>query len=198
MATGKSRLRLAGMWLILLAIPLLFVVLLVIGYYAYQKVGFAAVFCAPFGQIDDTLGWSLKPDAESCYRMRDPARDGGLAFNSMILTDENGFRAAARDGPTAVGGYMTIGDSWTFGYGVDFGDSYPGHLEKITGVPVVVAASPAYGAAQAIGLAERWVERLRPRALVYLDLGFWERSACRGTSRPRFILKPCYWVDPGT
>lgn len=186
------------MWLILLAIPLLFPLLLIIGYYTFHKVSFGAVFCAPFGRIDGSLGWSLTPNAESCYGMRDPERDAGLAFSSVILTDENGFRAASRGGPTPTGGYMTVGDSWTFGYGVDFSDSYPGHLERITGVPVVVAASPAYGAAQAIGLAERWVERLRPRALIFLDFGFWERSACRGTTRPRFILKPCYWVDPRT
>lgn len=186
------------MWLVLLAVPVAFPFALVGGYYAYHKVSFGAVFCAPFGQVDDGLGWYLTPNAESCYGMHDPERAGSLAFNSTIFTDENGFRAAAPGARTVVGGYLAVGDSWTFGYGVDFGDSYPGHLERLTGVPVVVAASPGYGSAQAIGLAERWVERLRPRALIFLDFGSWKRSACRGQTRPSFILKPCYWVDPQT
>jgi hypothetical protein len=46
-------------------------------------------------------------------------------------------------------------------------------------------------------LAERWVDQLKPRAMVYLDLGFWDRSACRGARKPQAILKPCYWQAPG-
>ena len=91
---------------------------------------------------------------------------------------------------------MAIGDSWTFGYGVDNADSYPGRLSRILQRPVVNVSSPAYSAVQAIMLAERWLAALDPQALVFLDLGFWNRGACRGRTRPRTVLKPCHWFDP--
>ena len=38
------------------------------------------------------------------------------------------------------------------------------------------------------------VRDLSPDVIVYLELGFWERGVCVGGSRPKTLLKPCYWV----
>jgi hypothetical protein len=181
---------------LLVAINLAACLVPVLGYYAYGKLTFPAYYCGSFGRIDDEIGWVIAPNAQSCMGGRAAFSSGPPWYDAKVFSDANGFRSAVRGTPTAQGGVMTVGDSWTFGYGVSFEDSYPGQLQK-SGVPVVVAASPAYGSAQAILLAERWAQRLEPRAIVYLDQGFWDRSACRGTSRPRAIPKPCYWQPPG-
>jgi hypothetical protein len=168
----------------------------VLGYYAYGKLTFEGYFCRPFGVVDDEIGWTIAPNASSCIGGRAPFESETPWFEAPVFSDANGFRSARPGTATSQGGILATGDSWTFGYGVRFEDSYPGQLQR-SGVPVVVAASPAYGSAQALMLTERWLARLRPRAIVYLDLGLWDRSACRGAHRPTAILKPCYWQAPG-
>jgi hypothetical protein len=166
-----------------------------VAYYGYAKLTYPAYFCRPFGVVDDEIGWVLAPNVSSCIGGWDPFSRTSW-FEASVFTDTNGFRAARPGTQTPRGGLLVVGDSWTFGFGVTFEGSYPGQLQRPS-MPVVVAASPAYGSAQALMLAERWLDRLAPRAIVYLDLGLWQRSACRGSSRPTAILKPCYWQGPG-
>jgi hypothetical protein len=163
-----------------MAIPLLAVLLVPMGYYAVAKLTYGAYSCGSFAELDAEIGWVLKPAVDSCL--------GGRAMFSAtpwleapVRTDKNGVRAAG--GETAVGGLMAVGDSYTFGYGVGFEQSYPSQLAPIARLPVVDAASPAYSSAQALLLARRWVGRLRPKAIVYLDTGIWQRAACRGPYR---------------
>jgi hypothetical protein len=191
-------LKRALMWGIMLCVPLLFSLLCLEGYYAYHKLAYRGVFCSSFATLDGEIGWVLESNAQSCYGLwRSGARDE-RAFYSRIYTDENGFRSAAPGLPTATSGVMLVGDSWTFGYGVDYEDTFAGRLARQTGEGVVTVASPAYGAAQALLLAERWLEAFTPTAIVYLDIGHWARSACTGRTRPRVIFKPCYWSNPAS
>lgn len=169
----------------------------VLAYFAYGKLSAPTYFCGPFAKVDAEIGWVIAPNASSCVGGREPFSSEPPWFEGKVFTDVNGFRSAAPGTPTPAGGVLTIGDSWSFGFGVTFEESFPGQLQQLTGTPVVIAASPAYGSAQAIMLGERWLERLKPRAIVYLDLGLWDRSACSGAHRPRVILKPCYWQAPG-
>lgn len=193
-----SRGKLAVFWAILLAIVLLPLPLAIVGYYAYARLTFPAYSCGSFAKLDSQIGWVLAPNAQSCIGGRRPFSQDPPWFEATVFTDMNGFRAASAGEETARGGIMAIGDSWTFGYGVAFEQSYPGILADILGERVVVAASPAYSATQSLLLAERWIGRLKPKALVYLDMGMWERGACRGVSKPTAILKPCYWQRDGT
>jgi hypothetical protein len=176
--------------------PIVFLLAAVGSYYAYRKMTFPAVFCGSFAQLDDEIGWVLRPNSESCYGFKHPEDPSRWAFYSRIFTDENGFRAPGPNAETPSSGIMTIGDSWTFGYGVDYVDSYPGWLSALGEKPVVNLSSPAYSAVQAIALAERWLEALDPDVIIFLDSGFWGRGACRGRNKPRWVFKPCYWFDP--
>jgi hypothetical protein len=169
----------------------------VLAFYAYGKLTFPDYFCGSFAVTDAQICWVIAPNASSCVGRREPFSSGPPWFEAKVFSDANGFRSKAPGTPTPTGGVMAVGDSWTFGYGVDFTDSFPGQLQEQTGVPVVVAASPAYGTAQALLLAQRWVDRVKPRAIVFFDNGFWNRSACTGGRRPSAILKPCYWQPPG-
>jgi hypothetical protein len=182
--------------LVRVAIPLFAVVLVPMAYYAaVAKLPFSAYNCGSFAQLDGEIGWVLRPGADTCLGGR-----GVFAaapwFEAPVHTDRNGFRAALSGGATPVGGLMVVGDSYAFGYGVAFEQSYAGQLESLAGLPVVDVASPAYSSARAMLWARRWLGRLQPRAIVYLDNGMWQRAACRGTRRPSAILKPGYWHPP--
>lgn len=185
------------MWAIMILLPVAFVLAAVASYYAFAKLSYPGFFCGSFAHLDGELGWVLAPNASSCIGARAPFSSGPPWFEAAVHTDRNGFRAPAPGGNSATDGILFIGDSWTFGYGVTFEQSFPGRVQQRSGLPAVIAASPAYGAAQAIALGERWAGRLRPRAIVYLDIGLWDRSACQGKTRPSLILKPCYWQPRG-
>jgi hypothetical protein len=193
-ATRFPRSKLAGMWAIVLLIPVLALIVLVLGYYTFAKLTYT---CGSFAQLDDELGWVLKPAAASCLGHRRAFSGQPPWFEAPVYTDANGFRAARSGGETPAGAIMTVGDSHTFGYGVTYEQSYPGALQALSKIPVVNVASPAYSSIQALLLAERWVAKLRPRMIIFLELGQWGRGACRGSGRPAAIAKPCYWRPPG-
>ena len=185
-------------WGITLSIPFIFLLACILGYYAYHKIKYNDKYCGSFAQIDAQAGWVLKNNASSCYGFWESSNGTRRGFSSTVFTDRNGFRAAAAGGNTAREGIMVVGDSWTFGHGVDYEQSFPAQLAGRTQTGVVAVASPGYGAAQALVLAERWVESLSPKIIIYLDIGHWQRSACTGSTRPHYILKPCYWENPNT
>ncbi len=190
-----ARLRTLAMWAILVSLPVLCVLLLVAGYYFWGYLSYDNEFCGGFARLDDEIGWVLKPSASACVNGRD-ALGGEVWFESAVHTDINGFRSRTPGQETPKGGILAVGDSWTFGYGVSWEDSYPGQLQELSGMPVVTAASPAYAGSQAALLAERWAKPLAVRAIVYLGFGFWERGVCTGRERPVSILKPCFWTAP--
>jgi hypothetical protein len=194
---GPTGARLVVMWLIMCLLPVLAPVILLLGYYAYHKLTYPAYACGSFARLDDELGWTLQPSARSCLGARDAFNSGPKWYEAPVYTDRNGFRDTKPGAETPVGGIMVVGDSFTFGFGVTYEQSFAAQLSEITGIPTVIVASPAYSSAQALLLARRWIDRLRPRAIVYLDLGMWARDACRGPSRPTAITKPCYWQPPG-
>lgn len=186
----KSRLIMlwAGMGLFVLAAP----AVMLGSYYAYRKVTFPYEFCGSYGEIDAELGWRLRAGARSCLNGRNRLT-GERYFESRIFVNRDGFRDVATDREAQPGGVITIGDSATFGYGLDFEGSYPYQLAAILGRPVVNLAVPAYGAAQTMLRLERHVAALRPRAVVFLDLGLWDHSQCEQAERPTKILIPCFW-----
>jgi hypothetical protein len=152
--------------LVLVAIPLFAVVLVPMAYYAVAKLPFSAYNCGSFAQLDGEIGWVLRPGADTCLGGR-----GVFAaapwFEAPVHTDRNGFRAALSGGATPVGGLMVVGDSYAFGYGVAFEQSYAGQLESLAGLPVVDVASPAYSSAQAMLWARRWLGRSRGRSSIW-------------------------------
>lgn len=194
--TGRpTATRLAAFWAILLATPLVLVVLAVQAYYLYAYLTLPAYYCGSFADLDAEIGWVLKPGAESCIGGVDPDT-GETAFEVPVFVNADGARAASTDVPTAQGGALVIGDSWSFGYGIAYEDTFAARLDRDHGVPTALFASPAYSGVQALLLGRRAVRAARPEAIVYLELGFLWRAVCTGDARPSDILKPCYWTGP--
>ena len=183
-------------WSILLLIPFAAAIVMVEGYYLYGYLRYSGFYCGRFGQLDNEVGWVLRPNTESCIR-GEKLDDGSDIFYASVYVDEFGFRTG-EDGKgvgTLDRTIMTVGDSHTFGYGVDYEDSFPGILNARPRQSALAVASPAYSGAQALLLARRWIAEVRPQFVDYLERGFLNRSICTGATEPSFILKPCYWVD---
>lgn len=181
---------------IMLAIP----VLAVFGYYgsywAYRKLTFSYDYCGSYGQFDDVLGWKLKENTSSCLALRDRLR-GKVYFDSKIYTNEYGFRDEQTHRKVPGHAIVAIGDSWTFGYGVDYNQTYPYFLSKLTDMPVVNMGVPAYGSGNTLLLFTRYVEKLKPKVVVHLTHGLWTRSICGSSQKENYqdTLLPCYWWD---
>lgn len=189
--------RLALMWALLALIALLLPVLIVVGYYAVAKLTYTAYACGSFARLDPELGWTLRPSASSCVGARPPLRFGAPWFEVPVFTDRNGFRSLSPGAETPRGALMFAGDSYTFGYGVGGQESFAEIVGQRLATPIVNLGVPAYSSAQGLLLAERWAPVLRPRAIVFLEAGQWQRAGCRGPRRPTAIVKPCYWQPPG-
>lgn len=184
-------------YFIMLAIPLALPPATVMGYYAYRKLTVPTQITGSYGAIDGELGWKLRANATSRYWMTNKLT-GETFFDSLVHTDPQGFRAASTGGTVARDAIVAVGDSWTFGYAVDYEESFPAYMGQILGQPVVNMGVPAYGSAQAILLLERYLSEIKPRIVVHLNNGLWSRSLCHGKTHPAHILKPCFWWNPAT
>jgi hypothetical protein len=165
--------------------------LVVIGYFGFRKLTFSYDYCGSYGEFDSELGWRLKANASSCLSLKNKL-SGKVFFDSKIYTDRMGFRASGRNQSTPAGAIVTIGDSWTFGYGVDYEQSYPYFLSSLSGVPVVNMGVPAYGSGNTLLLFRRNVHALRPKVVIYLSKGLWQRSLCSGQNAAMTTLVPCF------
>jgi lysophospholipase L1-like esterase len=134
-------------------------------------------FAPQFGSCDIGI-----PDAELHAVLRPNhsttcVTDGHTVTN--VRTNELGFREAhidPRDRDTCR--VLVLGDSTTFGMGVDADHTIPATLERILNsdeanerkFEVINAGVPGYGTAQEWLLYRRWAEALRPDLVVLLFL----------------------------
>jgi len=187
-------------YVILVAIVIATPVLLVTIYYGFQKLTNSYEYCKSFGQIDDELGWRLKENTTSCLSLKNYIT-GEVYFDTKIYTDNYGFRSAGNKDEQKYlsNSILAIGDSWTFGYGVDFEEAYPYQLSLLLGKDVVNSGVPAYGSGSTYLLAKKNISEIRPNTVIYLTKGLWHRSVCtKPWSNKKNIEKqliPCYIVD---
>jgi hypothetical protein len=102
-------------------------------------------------QYDSSLGWRLK------------AHISGEGFNTL----EYGFRS--NDGthtPIKPGGVLAVGSSYTAGSGVIDNETWPAHLQRITGWNVNNAGQGGFQADQIILLGAQLLPLVRPQVIV--------------------------------
>ena len=162
-------------WFLLVSIVVMIPFLVATGYLGYKKLNFSFEFGERFGVFDDELGWTLKKNASSYIRGRS-LLTGEMFFDSSVYTDALGFRSQNPGVEHIPEGIVAIGDSWTFGYCVNFEETYPYFLEKLSNIPVTNLGIPGYGSGSTYGLFKRHVSKLQPKLVVYLTIGLWERS----------------------
>jgi hypothetical protein len=188
-------------FVISVCISLIVITLIITGYFAYKKLSLSYDYCQSFGEINSEIGWTLKKNVKSCLTLTNRI-SGEVYFDTKIFTDTNGFRSSNEE-KSEDGSILAIGDSWTFGYGVNYEETYPFYLSKLLDEPVYNSGVPAYGSASNYLNAKSNIEMLRPKTVIYLTLGMYRRSFCLKPwddyiSLHQKQLIPCYLIDQST
>ena len=100
--------------------------------------------------------WTLRSDLAP---QEVPFPEEGSSFS--VRTNADGFRG----GPYPGGGIACLGDSTTFGWGVEEEQAWPAVLATLTGEPVLNAGVPGYSTFQGEALLPR-VLALRPQRVI--------------------------------
>jgi hypothetical protein len=89
----------------------------------------------------------------------------GLAYH--VFTSDRRARVSRRGERTAPEvSLLTVGDSFSWGHGVENEDTYTARLARRWGVPAANLAFSAYGTVQSLQMLQRSLD-LRPRVVVY-------------------------------
>lgn len=103
------------------------------------------------------------PDPDISYELKPQMRE--RAFRSTVTTNALGFRSPERDPKTPL--LSVLGDSITFGYGVEDGETLPARLQTfLPEFQVMNAGVPGYTIVQERATWENKLKALDPAALV--------------------------------
>ncbi len=128
---------------------------------------------------DPLLGWTLAPHYQ------------GSGFTTL----DYGFRRNFGETEVRIGGILAVGDSFTEGFDeVDDANTWPAHLEKITGTPVINAGVAGFATDQVILRAEQTLPIVKPKTLI---LGFTEVDVYRAALSQAGAPKPYFTAENG-
>jgi hypothetical protein len=121
---------------------------------------------------DSELGFAMAPGPRVTTSTL-KAADGSVIYDVKYSIDSNGLREVSPT-PVADKAVFFLGDSFTFGEGVDDKDALPQQFSVMTGMRAINFAVSAYGAHQVLRELEidrpRKVESRDPQAIVYVVL----------------------------
>jgi hypothetical protein len=127
---------------------------------------------------DPVLGWVSRPGHVS------------EGYNTL----DHGIRRNHEEAAIRTGAILAVGDSFTEGLEVEDEESWPAHLERMIGKPVVNGGVMAYATDQIILRAEQLLPIVKPKVLI---VGFLEFDIYR-TGHTHFgSPKPYFTVENG-
>jgi hypothetical protein len=138
-------------------------------------------------RYDETLGWVLKDN------MRATPEQAADPNSTAINTIEFGIRINGPQTTLATNAVLAVGDSFTAGTQVGDSGTWPAHLERLIGKPVLNGGVGGYGTDQIILRAEQLTDALDPDILI---LGFLDQDILRagysrfGENKPYFVDTP--------
>ena len=138
----------------------------------------------------------FQPDAESAYALRPGFRGREIArgreFDTPVAIDARGLRDHRHTAPPRPL-VLALGDSMTFGEGVESEQAWPAVLERALGVRVVDGGVPGYGSPQIRGRLHQLLPALRPDLVIVALSPHWDQQRC---AQP-FIYRHGYIVAAG-
>lgn len=138
----------------------------------------------------------FQPDPESGYTLRPGFRGKEIApgneFDVPDVIDARGLHDHPHSAPPHPC-VLTVGDSMTFGEGVEAAQSYSAVLERESGVRVYNGGVPGYSSRQMLVRLRRLAPKLRPSMVVMTLSPLWDRQRC---ATP-FVYKDGYIVAQG-
>lgn len=143
---------------------------------------------AGFNIHDPLLGWTLAPGAATRQTLRE--------YDVPVRINRQGFRADREypyEPPAGVRRFVMVGDSFTFGQGVEVEEAFPSVLEReIPKTEVINLGVPGYGVDQQLLMLESRGLRYRPEVVVLglhtPDIFRNTHAAHNGYPKPRFRL----------
>ncbi len=147
----------------------------------FRTAGFGPTTNPRYTERDPELGWRYVAGVSVRHATED--------FDVGIEINANGFRDAT---PPGQGGaeIVTLGDSLTFGWGVEAGECFADRLEVLLGVTVANLGVSGYGTDQELLLWRRHGPGLAPRVVLVLfcanDLVEAARRRSYGRPKPFF------------
>jgi hypothetical protein len=109
---------------------------------------------------------------EHSFSTHDPVV-GWVAKSNTAHTINYGIRKNnLSDSTPRIGGILAVGDSYTFGSGVNDGETWPAQLEHILGMPVVNASAGGWGIDQQVLRYEQLTPIVKPK--IAIVGGGWE------------------------
>ncbi len=127
---------------------------------------------------DPVLGWVSRPGYAS------------EGYNTL----DHGIRRNHTETTIRTGAILAVGDSFTEGMEVDDDESWPAHLEKLIGRPVVNGGVMAYATDQIVLRAEQLLPIVKPKVLI---VGFLEFDVFRAAHTHFGSPKPYFTVENG-
>ncbi|SKA16122.1 GDSL-like Lipase/Acylhydrolase family protein [Enhydrobacter aerosaccus] len=132
---------------------------------------------------DSELGWQPIPGVS------------GTLMDKPFTVSAEGTRAHNLGQPAATGPLiLTLGDSFTEGFGVGNDETWPADLERLTGRRVLNGGVRGYGIDQMVLRAERLVPRLKPHTVV---LAFIADDTTRTSFSVRDSMGKPYFMPAG-
>jgi hypothetical protein len=138
--------------------------------------GIARVFHVPFqpqykpsetalARFDSELGWSYIPKQSVTQEVGPDRRMVPMYFDDLGCRVQKPGDRANRSAPTA----LFVGDSYTFGHGVTYEESFVGRLASMRDFPlrVVNLGVQAYGTDQSLLLLKRQFKKFNTKVVVY-------------------------------
>ena len=146
-------------------------------------------YCNSYGDRDNQLGWVLKQSHESCLSLKNHLRQK-VFFDTQIFLNQFGFRDNSllnKSKPDIV----FIGDSWTFGYGVDYQNTFASLVGSKTNMNILNMGVPNYSSLQSIFLYKRFEDKFSPKYIIFLNPNTLTRALC-SEEYYQYTLEPCY------
>ncbi|HYO16634.1 MAG TPA: GDSL-type esterase/lipase family protein [Thermoanaerobaculia bacterium] len=141
-------------------------------------------------RYDRFLGWSLIPGART--RMRSPGE-----FDVAVRINAQGFRADREYSPLPPPGglrIVAVGDSFTFGNGVEVHQAFPSLLERRLAAEMINLGVPGYGVDQQLLMLESRGLGFQPAVVL---LGLHTPDIFRNTNAFHGQYgKPLFRIDP--
>ena len=119
----------------------------------------------PLARFDSELGWSYIPNQTATQELGSDHRKVEMYFDDLGCRVRRPGDQADRSAPTA----LFVGDSYTFGHGVTYEESFVGRLAMRPDFPfeVVNLGAQAYGTDQSLLLLKRQFKKFNTKLVVY-------------------------------
>ena len=187
----NSKLKNVFFYSISFFLVLLISLFVIISSLVFSKLTQSYSYCNSYGQKDVQLGWVLKKSHESCLSFKNYLA-GKTYFESKIILNQYGFRDYKKinnESPEII----FIGDSWTFGYGINYQDTFASIVQTKTGLNVLNIGVPNYSSLQALYLYKRHLNNFNPKLIIFLNPEILSRALC-SKENYRLTLEPCYTI----